>query len=53
MDFDPNLYDEICRVLTEYEHNGEEETNFIIISPEDFNKIFYNVLLKVVKELYQ
>lgn len=41
------LYDEVCRVLTDYEHNGEEETGFVKISAENFNEIFYDVLYKV------
>ena len=46
-----SLYDEVCRVLTDYEHNGEEETGGEVISAEDFNEIFYDVLCKVQEQM--
>ena len=42
-----NLYDRVCHVLTDYEHNGGEETDGEVISPEEFNEIFYDTLYDV------
>ena len=38
------LYDRICRSLTDYEHNGEEETNFKELPDEYFIKDFCQLL---------
>ena len=51
IDINPTFYDEICKALTDYEHNGEEETGFVKISSEEFNKIFYNILCTIVRQI--
>lgn len=43
-----SLYDRICRALTDYEHNGEEETNFEELPNEYFEEEFYNLLVDVL-----
>jgi hypothetical protein len=44
------LYDRICRSLTDYEHNGEEETGFEELSENYFEDDFFNLLDEVFKK---
>ena len=45
-----SLYDRICRSLTDYEHNGEEETGFEELSENYFEDDFFNLLDEVFKK---